>query len=283
MRRTILAVISDTHAGNTGGLLNPNTTLYAEDEEGNPYPWQPELNASQRYLWELYTENIRKVEAWAAGDEVVVLHTGDECQGDKYKQLLVSTRLSDQIEIAYYNLLPWYDLPNLKAMRVVAGTQAHNFGEGSAAVLVAKLLAKEEPRVSTLPLYHGLLTVNGVVVDYAHHGPHPGSRDWLKGNVARYYLRDLMTREIKKRRRPPDLVLRGHFHTPVHEYLEDCGYASRLFILPSYCMIGDHGRQVTRSQYEITHGTLAFEIVDGRIVGEKRLYKTIDIRTKETL
>jgi len=67
---------------------------------------------------------------------------------------------------------------------------------------------------------HGLLDIDGVTIDYAHHGPFPGSRSWLKGNIARYYLRDLMMREIMNGNSPPKLVVRAHYHTPVEEYLK---------------------------------------------------------------
>jgi hypothetical protein len=131
--------------------------------------------------------------------------------------------------------------------------------------------------------YHGLMDINGVTVDYAHHGPYPGSREWLKGNVARFYLRDLMLRDIQDGKRPPDLVLRAHYHSPAHEYLEQSNQASELYVVPSYCGLDDHSTQATQSIDRVTFGMLAIETVDGKIVGRHKFYHSIDIRKREAL
>lgn len=283
MRRVIIAVVSDTHGGHRLGLLNPNTVVYAENEFGEWDYFRPELTESQRFLWERYMDWMGQVFDFAAGDDLILIHNGDETQGKKYVDQLVSTRLADQIVIARDNLNPWYAYGNLIAVRIVAGTAAHSFAEGSSAILVREQLALNHPQVNTSVLYHGLLSINGVIVDYAHHGPGPGSRNWLHGNVARFYLRDLMQREILAGRRPPGLVLRAHFHVPVYEYLETGGWKSHFYITPAMCMMGEHGIQATRSVEEITVGILALEVVDGEIQRDMRLYQTLDIRTKETL
>lgn len=283
MRRVIIAVVSDTHGGHRLGLLNPNTVLYAENEIGEWDYFRPELTESQRFLWDRYMEWMKQVFDFAGGDDLILIHNGDETQGKKYVDQLVSTRLADQIVIARDNLNPWYAYSNLAAVRIVAGTAAHSFSEGSSAILVREQLSLNHPQINTSVLYHGLLNINGVIVDYAHHGPGPGSRNWLRGNVARFYLRDLMLREILAGKRPPGLVLRAHFHAPVYEYLETGGCSSHFYITPAMCMIGEHGIQATRSVEEITVGILALEVVDGEIKQDLRLYQTLDIRTRETL
>jgi hypothetical protein len=175
----------------------------------------------------------------------------------------------------------WYQYPNLKSMTVGSGTGAHNFGESSSSILVVNGLRAAYPKVDTSMIIHCLADYNGVNVDYAHHGPHPGSRSWLKGNVARFYLRDLMLQEICAGAAPPRLVLRAHFHEPIHETLETGGYTSELFITPALCMLGEHAVQATRSTPRACVGTTLFEIVDGEIVKCHRLYQTLDIRTKK--
>jgi hypothetical protein len=281
--RSIAVFHSDTHAGMKFALLNPETVLEMEDEKGNLVPWTPELTASQKYLWKIYTEQVEEAFRIADGAPMLVGHLGDECDGNKYPQSKVSSRLSDQIVMADFNARPWFKYPQLKFYRQVVGTQAHNFGEGSSGLLLCNMLWARYPGIDIKPLYHGLLTFGGVSIDYAHHGPYPGSRDWLKGNVARFYLRDLMIRSIKRGENPPRLVLRGHYHQSVHEMLEDSGYLSELYVLPSYSMLNDHAVQATQSADEISHGLVVFEIEDGKILREHRLYKKLDIRTKEEL
>lgn len=286
-RRTVQVVISDTHAGFKLALMNPDTTLFSEDERGNPVPWQPALTQSQEHLWALYTRNIEDALAIANGSEMMVLHLGDACNGNKYMQGLVSTRLSDQAVMADYNMRPFFQYKNLKHFRQVLGTQAHNAGEGSLELILTQLLQARYPQVDVKPLYHGQLKFNGVVTDYSHHGPHPGTRNWLTGNTARFYLRDLMQREIMSGVIPPDLVLRGHYHTPVYEYLEanmsGQRVSSELFVLPSYSMFNDHATQATQSNNELTHGMLVFEIEDGEILRTHRLYEKVDVRTVEEI
>lgn len=277
-------ILSDSHAGMKLALMNPETVLFEEDENGEIVPYTPTLTASQDYLWDkVYVPSFLRTIDIAAGDDIVILHLGDECNGKKYPSLLVSTRESDQITIADYNMRPWFELPNVKAFRQVVGTEAHNFGEGSSALVLCQIFTARYPGVDIKPLYHGLLEVNGVTIDYAHHGPGPGNRNWLAGNVARFYLRDLMLGEIISGNKPPDLVLRGHYHTPVHEPLEIKNHKSELFVLPSFSMMGDHSIQVTQSKFEITHGFLVVEIIDGQIIKHHRLYETRDTRTKEVI
>lgn len=277
MTRHILAVISDTHCGSKLALMNPETVLYSEDENGDLAPYHPRMTASQTYLWRLYTSAIEYTRRLAADDPVYLVHLGDEVDGIKFPQSQVSTRMSDQVIIASGVLNPWFAL-NLKAVRVVIGTQAHNYGEGSSVHLLCKMM----PDIAQ-PLYHALLDVEGVTLDVAHHGAYPGGRNWLRGNSARFYLRDLMQVEIMRGRKPPDVVLRGHYHNPVYEYLETERYKSRIYVLPSWSMISDHAIQATRSAHMVTHGILLLEIADGRIVRDHRLYSTIDVRRREKL
>lgn len=275
--------LQDTHGGFKLALMNPEVVLYDEDEEGNPVPYTPKPTASQEYLWSLYLEHIREVKKLADGSPIVVIHDGDLAQGGKHKTLLVSDRMADQMRIGAWNLKPWLELKNLVAMRIAVGTEAHNFGMGSAEIMVQELLQAQYPKSDIKVCYHGLLTVGGVNIDFAHHGPHPGSRSWLKGNIVRFYLRDLMTREILAGNKPPDLVMRAHRHEYIHETL-NCGkYFSRICLGPSYSMLGDYAVMATQSAHEITNGLVAWEIKDGRLREPYKFMKTRDVRTKEEL
>lgn len=281
MRKT-KATINDLHSGHRLGLLNPKTVLYQENESGEMVAFTPKLTASQEYLWSVYTDHIREAVKFADGCDLLLLVNGDLTQGNRYVSQWVSTRLSDQIEIAVCNLDPWFAYPGLKQVRISIGTAAHNFGEGSAEMLVGHILAERYPKVDIKIATHGILTYAGVTYDYAHHGPGPGLRDWLKGNVARFYLRDLMYREILAGRKPPDVVERAHFHAPAHEILETGGYMSEMFVVPSYCMADDHATQVTRSLEAQTHGMVLYECEEGRYRAS-RLYATLDTRMVEAI
>lgn len=282
-RRTILVTLSDTHGGNKLGLMNPEVVLYDEAPDGTQVPYTPSLTASQKYLWDLYVSHINRVKKIAGKDRICVLHVGDLTQGIKYPQALVSTRMADQLIIAIANLKPWCEIDNVTHIRLAGGTQSHEFLEASTPIVVTNKLSEEYKDKDINMCMHGLLDVDGFTIDYAHHGPYPGSRVWLKGNVARYYLRDLMMREIMENKIPPKLVVRAHYHTPVEEYLKIMGHGSWLYVLPSYCAMGVFARQATRSVNTFTNGLNVYELVDGELDRAHHLHNKVDIRTKEAI
>jgi len=284
LSRTILVTFSDTHGGNKLGLINPDTVLYDEAEDGEKVPYKPRMTATQSYLWGLYQSHIEEVKKIAGKDRICVLHVGDLTQGLRYPQALVSTRMADQILIAVGNMEPWCKIPNVSHIRLAGGTQSHEFMESTSTILVKEQLSSEYKGKDIDLCQHGLLEIDGgFTVDYAHHGPYPGSRVWLHGNVARYYLRDLMMQDIMEGNVPPNLVVRAHYHTPIKEHLEIMGYESWLYILPSYCALGIYGRQSMRSVNRTTHGLNVYEIVGGELGRVYRLHERVDVRTKEAI
>lgn len=286
-RRVILVDLSDTHAGSKLALMSPEVTLHDEDEAGNLVKYAPELTASQRHLWNVYQKCINFTSEYAEKDEILVIHNGDLTQGTKYPRALVSTRVSDQVAIAVENLSPWLELPNVKYLRISIGTGAHNLTEGATELLAAQVLKERFPKKSIEVLYHGLLFVNDVPIDYAHHGPFPGSRAWLRGNVARLYLRSLMMDAALAYAPIPSLVMRAHYHTPlqVSENLTAGGqfHESTLLISPSFSMLDDHAHQATHSKDSVSNGIYIAELLPRKVNRIIPMYETIDIRTQETL
>jgi hypothetical protein len=287
MKRTILAIVSDLHGGHRHGLLNPDTVLLEYDEDGNIVEgYHPQLNPVQEYLWRIYQAQIDWIKKMAGDDELVLVLNGDMTAGNKHEDLLASDRMSDQIVIARYNTEPWYGLPNLKAVRYVKGTGAHTFGEGSSELLLTELSRGYHPDIDCQAADHLLTTINDMQVDISHHGPPPGSRKWLEGNEVRYYLRDLMMRDMLEDKTPPRLIFRGHYHQYIQESLTISNktfHTSTLILTPSFTFPNAYARKVVRSPSRITHGMVVVEIVDGHPLRIHPLIKTIDIRTKEIL
>jgi len=287
MTRRLIVLESDQHGGHKLGLLNPATTLIDEDEEGNLVEWQPQLTAFQQYVWTLQSKAIESIKRLAGNDPVIILSAGDATHGNKHPQQLVSTRLSDQVIIAVNNAKPWYDAGlNLEAVRIVKGTAAHNLTEGATEILLTEQLRALYPGVDTKCLYHSLLVIEDTFgIDYAHHGAGPGIRDWTRENVLRLYLRDLIIKEVKSFRVPPQIVARGHYHTYRHVIEEDTINGQRMefhaLLLPSMCGLGEHSRQVTRSADHVTNGVIVLELHDDKLSRIIPMINTVDIRTKE--
>lgn len=281
--RFVVAQYGDTHGGNTLGLMNPEVEL--KDAQGHKY--YPQLTEPQIYLNELFGGHVEKAKEFADNDPLYVFHLGDVTQGNKHQPERISSKIADQIAVGRANFWYWLDYKKLKAIRLVVGTAAHNFGEQTSEELTIGYLKQDAPKVDMGVLYHGLLDVNGVLFDYAHKGPQAGRRNWLKGNEARYYLRSLMEDELHMGNIPPHLVTRGHYHSFVEEYLciEDKGirHKSWIYVLPSYCFLGEFAVNVTSSQYLETHGMIVTEVVDGEIGKTLVLKQTVDVRTKEKI
>jgi hypothetical protein len=287
--RQILVVMTDTHSGHKLGLMSPDVLLMQVGKNGIIFYEPPELTEYQLYLWyDIYVPAINQIARLSKGDPIVGIHAGDPTQGLKYMEQLATTNLAEHIQIAVENMTPLLALPNVRAFRFVMGTDIHEFGEGSSSVLVAAALKLKYPGLDVGVCEHGLANVGGVTIDYAHHGPPAGNRSWLKGNIARYTLRDIMMTHLAELGQvPPDLVLRGHVHEYVHEMLMQIHmgkeYWSRLVVVPSMCGLGSYGRKATRSMYIIRNGLVAFVIEDGKIVDVEPYIHTMDIRTHEVI
>lgn len=285
MQRAILVVLSDLHGGHRHGLMNPETILEETDEKGNKIKdYHPQMTQVQNYLWEQYIKWIGEVKKIVGKDPLYIAINGDVTAGNKYPQLLVSDRIADQFIIGAANFEPLYDL-GPRAVRIIKGTGAHVFNQGTSEIVISTLMQKMYPKISTEVKDHGLFAVSGIEVDISHHGPPPGSRKWLEGNEARYYLRSAMLEEITAGKTPPRLYYRAHYHQEVEETLIVKGngnrYKSTLIITPSLAYIDNHARQATRSPSRITHGMSVAEIVDGDLLRNIPLSKTIDIRSRE--
>ena len=292
--RKVAVFFADTHGGHKLGLLNPETEvptarLEIRGGEAVSVPGTEHLipgPMARDWLWPNYLTDIRDVIDFARGDPIIPAHNGDACQGDKYTDERVSSRRSDQIFIAEANMRPWFQIPNVEAFRFIEGTGAHDFGEGTAAHELVKLLKPQYPKVDIGETAHGLLTINGMTVDIAHHGPSTGGRNWLRGNIARYYLRSLMQDCINMGKRPPRLVVRSHYHEYIHERVEIDGkelYVSDIIITPSYCGLGCYARQATKSKHLLDNGMVAVEIIDGELGRLRPLRHRLDLRTREEL
>jgi hypothetical protein len=282
-KRVILLVLSDKHAGSTLGLTNPETQLLNEHGDVR----FPHLNEIQTYLWELYIKIKEKTEEIANGDDIVILDLGDNTQGLKYSTELATTKLADHLRIASYNMYPLLDMKNVKVLRFCTGTGWHVFGEGSTEDILCELLRSKYPNIDIKTLIHGKLTLEGVITDYAHHGPATGIRNWLQGNVAYLYTKSLMMYEMDAGNKPPDLVLRGHRHIYVRIMCilqrGKVEHETMFVSLPSLCFPDDYAVKVTQSVPSVTNGAVAFEIINGKIYKVHRYLNTVDIRTKEEI
>jgi hypothetical protein len=238
-------------------------------------------------LWPLYLEIKDKVVDYADGCEIVLLHMGDPTHGEKHTQgNIPGIDMEDQRTIAFWNLKPWFALPNVRAGRLYTGTTAH-VEPGFSDARVANMLAKEFPGKDIKSVHHSRSAVGQEIFDNAHTGPPPGIRDWLKGNVALWHLRDRVYRDRRMNKTPATVYLRAHRHVYVHVTLNDMWWhvpsVHHLVVVPSFCGFTAHAREITQSDPELVNGVVAFEVVDGKLRDIEPFVDYTDLRLEETL
>lgn len=284
-KRVIVPLFGDSHAGSILGLLNPTTELNIQDETGMVRTEKVNLKPIQEFIWGVYTDGIKSTVKLAGDDEIFPIHMGDMSDGKKYPEGLISSRLSDQIIIAVDNLSEWLKYDNVKHLRIIEGTPAHNFGESSTEQLVDTICKSKFPDKDIQTQYYGLLNINNVIFDLTHHGPSAGKRVWLKGNEFRFYIRSLVMKELIRKNKAPNIIGRAHTHEPVEEWIWVEDHRACGVITPPLCFPNDFAKQVTNGVYLVTIGMVAFETIsydDGRISFFPHwMKKTIDIRSKE--
>ena len=268
--------MSDRHSWFSLGLVAPSKEIP-----------NLQLNSKQLELWGIYKKGLSKTFDLAGKDEVIAFDLGDITHGNKYDEDLLAGGVAPQIIASAETFYPVLDKQNVKTLRIVEGTSAHNFGEQASENLVKYVLKQRYPKKDIDVISHGLVSIAGIRIDYAHHGPHPGNLIWTRGNTARSYLRNYMMTELSLGNKPADLVLRGHFHEYVKEVFtltwNGIDYESTLIVMPPLCMMGSFARQATRSQFSIAPGVVAVEVINGKIHSTQKYCQNMDQRYREDL
>lgn len=282
--RRIFVVMTDFHSGKRIGLLNPATVLVKQNDDGSILEWQPEQTITQAWLWSVYMDGLGQLKEWAGVDEIIICHNGDITNGDRFDSNIPETTREDQRIIACDNLRPYVELPNVKKIRLMTGTAVH-VPECAEARIAYRL--REETGKDIESRHHARFSMGQDVIEVAHHGPYPGSRDWLMGNVAFLHLKDRVARDRRGNKPPARIYLYGHYHALVHACLKDRWHGqyceSDLVVIPSLCGLDDFARKVTKSAPVLEAGIVALEFIDGKLTDMRDFVQEIDLRTEEEL
>jgi hypothetical protein len=284
--RLVIGVMADPHANYTYGLMRTDISLDPRDE--NEDEWVPQSTPTQVQLWKWQVGDRERIVDLAAGDRMGFILAGDVGHGTFLPDnTRVSARLSDEYKIAVDFLMPWAELPNMAWMRFVHGTGVHSMKRGSAELLVAQML-RDKTGKDIRAWYHLDLKVDGVQIDVAHKGPPTGTRIWLEGNEVRYYVRNMMLKDLVDGIRPPDVVLRAHYHDRilelVHVHTRKATYRTWGAVCPANSLFqDDYTKQVTRSKHLMTAGMLAIEVMRGQVVAIHDFSHVADIRHHDVI
>lgn len=279
--RRLFAVMTDTHGGKTVGLLNPETVLIKADDYGSVELWQPPRTKMNDWFWSVSCDCLDELVSYAGDDEIIIGHNGDIVNGDRYDGNIPDTTREDQRTIAKDNLRPFIALPNVHTTWLVTGTAVHVIE--SAEARIAHDLSKETGK-EIKTCHHGLFDFGQDEVEIAHHGPYPGSRDWLRGNVAFLHLKDRLYEERRHGGTPPRIYLYGHYHRRAYAADKDRWDGEvthhELYVLPALSGLDDFSRKVARSPSKIQAGMIVLEFLDGKLNDIVEMISDLDLRTK---
>jgi hypothetical protein len=275
-----VVIETDTHAGHKHGLC-PRVVETNEDGE-----YHPSLNATQQRLLVIRETNLEKLKALKKRRKWLYLHGGDQTQGNKYQNDLMTGRMANQLMVAFFNMLPVLEMKPTYT-RIVKGTNSHEFEEGNASDILHNSYCMKFPKLDIKTVWHGLTDFDGFRIDYKHHGPTGGYREWTKTNSAHLYLRSEMMNELSWGRIPPQLYIRAHIHVDLVacEHVKHNGkwYQSYLVTVPSMCGVGCYERRAIKNLSRITNGMTVIEILDNKVWEIHQWHDTMDLRYEEKL
>lgn len=282
--RRIVAILTDTHGGKQVGLLNPDTVLIKADERGEICEWKPQQTTVHNWLWSVYMDSIQGLTDYAGDDEIIVIHNGDITNGDRYNSNIPDTTLEDQRVIAVDNMLPLVELPNVKQAWLMTGTEVHV--PECAEARVAHTLRKTTGK-NVNCAHHALFDMGADEIEVAHHGPFPGSRDWLRANVAFLHLKDRIYRDRRIGKVPARVYVYGHYHRLVYASVKDrwegAVCENDLVVVPALSGLDSFARKVAKSPPVIEAGLVCLEFIDGHLSEITDFVKEEDLRTRITL
>lgn len=277
-RSTQIVVISDLHVGSTLGLCSPEVVL---DDGGKYLPNELQIesyNYWRKGFWPFVWNKAKK-----ENRKTVVICNAETVDGSHHgTNQIWSNQVSDQITVAAELI----DDATIQAdVRLFTrGTPAHVGESGSADEAVARILKATRPdgkKTGPYSAYHLKLNVDGVILDVCHHGPNTGNRMWSKGNGARSYARTIVLDALVMNQKPPDLIIRSHYHKMLHETLHEYGNTTEMLVTPSWQWMSSFATRVVSYEQISDIGGLVISIDAGRVSNIE--FKTLRLSQTDTV
>lgn len=282
----------DTQSGHSMGIVNPETVIPEIDlnPEGKRVVVgyrHPDMRPIQKRLWAWSEEDRQNISKLAGKDEIAFLEMGDLTQGNRFTDDLAETALAPQVIMSDWLMRPWLEMKSVKQAYVVKGTGVHVWGEGSTETILTQLLKNRYPKKSIKIASHYLLSIDGFLMDVAHHGASAGTRNWTRGNMLRLYSESILRDCLDLRQPVPHALLRAHYHEFTYaRAIHQTGgsvWEFPAWITFPYCFIGSHGEKAVKSPNSMGVGTLAFEIINGKLYDWHKFGHWVDLRARELL
>ncbi len=198
------------HSGGSTALF-PNK--FWQFEHGNHTP-----TPQQKSMFEHFDKCAVQAGKLRKDKRLIVVHDGDALEGVHHGSLQVITYNKDEQAELHEDLMDHFltkaDFDRKRGDRLyyVRGTESHTDDKEQE---IAKSLSAEKAESGKRIFDHLEIEVNGRVIWFVHHGPKKGEGA-PEGNALRLWLGRIYWTCIKDGKRPPDMILTGHVHTPVY-------------------------------------------------------------------
>jgi hypothetical protein len=213
----VIAVTSDLHCGGTTALCPPRIEL----DDGGAY----EASRAQCWLWSLWGEfwewaaRIRDREQAALWGE----WNGDITDGNHHGTTqILSGNPTAQAHVVDACMAVPLSL-GLERLFFVRGTEAHVGTSAAYEERIARGMEKDgrpvvgDPDTGTASWWHLRAEVEGVPLDFAHHG-RMGQRPWTRPNVTANLAAEIFYEHARDGVPHPHLAVRSHLHRYMDTY-----------------------------------------------------------------
>lgn len=206
-----MAVVSDVHAGGTTALC-PDVIRLDDGGEYHAAKHQRWLMGNWKDYWQTIAAKRDDLNA-----ELYVVCNGDAVEGDHHKTTQILSA-NPNAQAACWNAV-WSIPLALKPDRLVLvrGTAAHVGNSASAEERIADGLRRDkrpiisEPDTGTASWWHWRPELQGVRLDFAHHGK-MGRLARTRGSALVLYAWDITDEHVKDGHPVPHLAFRAHNH-----------------------------------------------------------------------
>lgn len=210
-KRTLIAVISDVHAGSSVALCPERIAL----DDGGEYV----ASTAQRWLWQNWLAFWRRVESERRAQQAAlyVVVNGDLTEGNHHGTTqIVNGNPTAQAAVVNACMKPVLALEPDR-MFFVRGTEAHVGVSACQEERIALGLQKDgrpvegDPAIGTASWWHLKMLVHGHRLDIAHHG-RMGTRPWTKHTGVGTLAAQIFYEHCARSEPYPALAIRSHYH-----------------------------------------------------------------------
>lgn len=225
-RTNCIVVVSDTHCGCQMALMSPEGLTHKGGQHVSPSPFQ-------RWLWQRWDEFWHKFVPLATeGDDFDMVVNGDIIDNRHHGATShVTENLAEQFKIAAACFAPVLELPKLKRVFVIGGTDAHAGIDAEHEETLAQQFRATPDELGNfcrndLWLHLGMAGRHPALVHILHHIGTSGSAAYETTALQREYV-EACQEAARWRLAPPDVIVRSHRHRAAETRVQSGnGYAT---------------------------------------------------------